>query len=178
MGQGLCRPPMDPFRRILFIFPPGSLQKFNSFWQLRAKNSSHDNNLEGRVKRNYGQFQPPGKFRLFPPPKEKKLPRIMRKSFLAKTRIKKIFFRSLNLFAPGVLRVECFALPLHLWSAFDGPGGTDVRAGSAVGTEGRVDAGTFFPGGDGVQGTDRQAVPAVGAFFGDPVRHDSNSECE
>jgi len=55
--------------------------------------------------------------------------------------------------------------------AFDGPGGTDVRAGSAVGAEGRVDAGTLFPGGDGVQGADRQTVPAVGAFFGDSVRH-------
>ena len=66
------------------MLPPGSPQKFNSFWQLRGRNSTHDNNLEGRVKRNYGPFQSLGKFRLFPPPKEKKIPRIMRKNFFSK----------------------------------------------------------------------------------------------
>jgi hypothetical protein len=54
---------------------------------------------------------------------------------------------------------------------FDGPNGTDVRAGSAVGTEGRVDLGMVFPLRNGIQRTDRKAIPAVGAFFGDFVRH-------
>jgi hypothetical protein len=131
---------------------------------LRVRNPTHDNNLEGRVKRNNGPVQPRGKIRLFPLPKDKKLPWIMRKSFLAKARTKKNFCRSLNLFALG-------ALPLHLWSAFNGSGGTEVRARSAVGTKGWIDLGTFFPGGYGLQGADFQAVPAAGAFFGNLVGH-------
>jgi hypothetical protein len=138
---------------------------------LRGKSSVHDNNVEGRVKRNDGPFQTLGKFRLFSPPKEEKLPGIVQKPFLAKARNKENFFRSLNLFPLGVLGGECFGLPLHLWSAFNGPDGTDVRAGPAVGAEGRVNAGMFFPGGDGVQGAYRQTVPAVGAFLGDLIGH-------
>jgi hypothetical protein len=61
--------------------------------------------------------------------------------------------------------------------AFKGSHGANVRTGSAVGTEVRIDLGTPFPGGDSVQGTDRQAIPAVGAFFGNLVRHFFNSEC-
>jgi hypothetical protein len=166
---------METFRRTLFIFPPGNLQKFNNFWQLRERNSPHDNNLEGRVKRNDGPFQPRGKFRLFLPPEDKKLPRIIQESFLAKARTRKNFYRSLKLFSLGVLRVEWFALPLRLWSSYNGPGGTDVRAGPAVGAEGRVNARMLFPGGDGVQGAYRQTFSAVGAFFGDLVRHKKNS---
>jgi hypothetical protein len=110
MSQGLCRPPTETFRKTIFL--PGSPQKFNNFWQLRERNSTHDNNLEGRVKRNNGPFQPRGKFRLFPSPEEKKLPRIMQKSFPAKARTRKNFCRSLDLFVLGVLGVECFGLPL------------------------------------------------------------------
>ncbi len=61
-------------------------------------------------------------------------------------------------------------------SAFNGPGGTNVRAGAAIGAEVRVDAGPDSLVGDGAQGTDREAFPAVGAFFGDLVSHFRNAE--
>jgi hypothetical protein len=138
---------------------------------LRERNSTHDNSLEGRVKRNYGPVQPQGKLCLFLLQKEKKLPWIMRKSFLAKARTEKNFCRPPNGFALGALGVERFTLHLYLWSAFNGPDRTDIRAGSAVGTEVRVDSGAFLPVGNRLQGTDREAVPAMVAFFGDLVGH-------
>jgi hypothetical protein len=154
---------------------PEGPKKFSSFWQLRGRNPTHDNNLEGCVKRNCGPPRPQGKFRLFPLPKRKKLPKIMRKSLLARARTRKNFWRSLNLFALGALRVECFALPLYLWSAFNGPGRANIRAGPAVRAKGGIDPGSVIPLRDSLERTDHQAVPAVGAFFGNLVSHKINS---
>lgn len=93
------------------------------------------------------------------------------KIFLSKGKNQEKFCRFLNLFAPGALRVECFALPLHLWSAFNGPGRANVRASPAVRAKVGIDPGSVIPLRDSPERTDRQAVSAVGAFFGNLVGH-------
>jgi hypothetical protein len=98
------------------------------------------------------------------------------KIFLSKGKNQEKFLSIPDAFFLGALCVERFTLHLHLWSAFNGPDWANVRASPAVRAKGGIYPGMLFSGGYGIQGTNRQAVPAVGAFFSNLVGHFLNAE--
>ena len=108
-----------------------------------------------------------GKFRHFPLPREKILPAGRKRCCLEKAIIIKNILTS---FRPRASMANYSYSPALL-TAFDGPSRAEVRTGPAVGAKGWIDPGAVFPLGNGPEGTGREAVPAIRAFFGDLVRH-------
>ena len=63
---------------------------------------------------------------------------------------------------------------VDLLFTFNGPGWADIGACPAVRAEIRVDSGSILSVRDRLEGADRQAIAAIGTFFGYPVSHDQS----
>ena len=138
------------------------------FAQLRGKTQHMIARIQSFLRIGLWNALDPWKIPPFSPPGGQNITCEYAKALLGKGKNQKNYFDTFSrTVLPG--RMIHYSPPLR--TALNGPSRAEVRTGPAVGAKGGIDPGTVFPFRNGSEGAGRQAVPAMGAFFGDLVRH-------